>query len=156
MQISQSNKKSAGLPEPDDFAPYTGRDVAEPQRRTLSQLDITKASVGPKDNNAYLLECRSTGGSLLIDAAAEPETLLALLAGRRPRYIVTTHRHADHWQALRSVRELTGARSVAHRWDAPAIDAPIDLAVEEGDALRFGEAELEVIHLVGHTPGSIA
>lgn len=43
------------------------------QRRTLDALAISKISVGPMDNNDYLLACRSTGETLLIDAANEPE-----------------------------------------------------------------------------------
>ena len=46
--------------------------------RELAALTVTKVSVGPMDNNAYLLRCRATGEQLLIDAAAEPETLLGL------------------------------------------------------------------------------
>lgn len=35
----------------------------------LTDLMISKVSVGPMDNNAYLLRCRATGEQLLIDAA---------------------------------------------------------------------------------------
>jgi glyoxylase-like metal-dependent hydrolase (beta-lactamase superfamily II) len=55
----------------DIFEDYDG--AVEPggpaQRRTLDALTITKISVGPMDNNAYLLVCRDTGEALLIDAA---------------------------------------------------------------------------------------
>jgi glyoxylase-like metal-dependent hydrolase (beta-lactamase superfamily II) len=51
-----------------------------PARRELDALTITKMSVGPMDNNAYLLVCRRTGDALLIDAANDSERLADLSA----------------------------------------------------------------------------
>jgi glyoxylase-like metal-dependent hydrolase (beta-lactamase superfamily II) len=70
--------------------------------------------------------------------------------------IVTTHQHPDHWQALEQVRAATGATTVAHPKDAPGIPVTTDELVEDGGTVRFGDTSLSVIHLVGHTPGSIA
>lgn len=130
------------------------------QRRTLDELTVTKISVGPMDNNAYLLVCRSTGEALLIDAANEAQRLMDLL-GHGPdrpdlRTIVTTHLHGDHWQALGAVAGATGAQTVAHPVDAPQLPLPPDRLVDHGDTVAVGDVELEVIHLRGHTPGSIA
>ncbi len=132
----------------------------------LHHLEITKVSVGLMDNNAYLLRCRRSGEAVLIDAANEAATLRSLVANSGVRYIVTTHRHPDHWQALAALAEATGALTVAHPLDAPAIGAPIDLLCGDGDVLTFGNPDLggparggiklEVIQLRGHTPGSIA
>ncbi len=47
----------------------------------LPDLTITKVSVGPMDNNAYLLRSRAGGEQVLIDAANDAETLLGLLEG---------------------------------------------------------------------------
>lgn len=141
---------------------YTGH--VEPggaaTRRRLNALTITKVSVGPMDNNAYLLVCRATGEGLLIDAANDPERLSDLV-GHGPdrptlRTIVTTHQHADHWQALGAVAGANGADTVAHPADAEPLPVPADVYVEHGDTVRVGEVELEIIHLRGHTPGSIA
>jgi len=70
--------------------------------------------------------------------------------------IVTTHQHADHWQALAEVKSATGAATVAHPADAPGIPVPTDELVGDGGTIGFGDTVLSVIHLVGHTPGSIA
>jgi glyoxylase-like metal-dependent hydrolase (beta-lactamase superfamily II) len=74
--------------------------------------------------------------------------------------VITTHQHWDHHRALREVVDATGAVVVAGEPDAAAITeqtgVPVDDRVEDGDLVEFGEARLEVIHLVGHTPGSIA
>jgi glyoxylase-like metal-dependent hydrolase (beta-lactamase superfamily II) len=129
-------------------------------RRTLDALTITKISVGPMDNNAYLLVCRATQEALLIDAAAEPERLSDLIGhgDDRPtlRTIVTTHQHPDHWQALGAVAGANGANTIAHELDAEPLPVPPDQYVSHGDTIPVGDCELEVIHLRGHTPGSIA
>jgi glyoxylase-like metal-dependent hydrolase (beta-lactamase superfamily II) len=126
-----------------------------PDTRTLADLSITKLSVGPMDNNAYLLRCLSTGTQLLIDAANDADRLSTLIGPDGLSTVITTHRHADHWQALTSIVEDTGAQSVAHTLDAPGIPI-VTYTVEDGDTITFGDVTLSVIHIVGHTPGSIA
>jgi glyoxylase-like metal-dependent hydrolase (beta-lactamase superfamily II) len=124
--------------------------------RTLTGVTITKVSVGPMDNNAYLLTCRSTGERLLIDAANDADTLLALIGDGGLTRVVTTHQHQDHWQALGAVVAATGARTAAGRDDAPGVPVATDDLLDDGDDVWFGNVRLRAIHLVGHTPGSVA
>ena len=122
----------------------------------LGGLVISKLAVGPYNNNAYLLRCRDTGEQVLVDAAAEPERLLELIGPEGVSLIVTTHQHLDHWQALAEVVAATGAPTAAHPLDAPGIPEPTDVLLSDGDTLMVGTCAFDVIHLVGHTPGSIA
>jgi len=134
---------------------YTG-DVkrgSAPAVRTLDHLTVTKVSVGPTDNNAYLLRCGDD--QLLIDAANDAPVLLDLAGDGGLTTVVTTHRHGDHWQALAEVVEATGARSLAHADDATEIPV-VTATLADGDTVTVGDCALDVIHLVGHTPGSIA
>lgn len=124
--------------------------------RELPGLTIKKLAVGPYDNNAYLLCCAATGEQLLIDAANEPARLLELIGDRPLGRIVTTHRHQDHWEGLREVAAATRASITAHPQDAESLPVPVDQPVEHGDTIALGQVSLEVIHLRGHTPGSIA
>ena len=128
------------------------------QTRELPGLTITKVAVGPMDNNAYLLRCTSTDDLLLIDAANEPETLLGLVraAGLPLGTIVTTHRHGDHVAALEAVAQETGASTIAHADDAAALPLAPDRQVHHEDTVAVGDCSLRIIHLRGHTPGSIA
>jgi glyoxylase-like metal-dependent hydrolase (beta-lactamase superfamily II) len=123
--------------------------------RELPNLTITKVSVGPMDNNAYLLHCQVTGDQLLIDAANDADRLLEVIGDGGLSTVVTTHQHGDHWFALEDVVEATGAISIAHPADAEALPI-VDSMVEDGGTVRVGDCTLEVIHIVGHTPGSIA
>jgi glyoxylase-like metal-dependent hydrolase (beta-lactamase superfamily II) len=122
----------------------------------LGRLLISKLAVGPYDNNSYLLRCRDTGAQVLVDAAAEPDRLLDLIGPDGVSLIVTTHRHPDHWQALAEVVDRTGAPTAAHVDDADGIPVPTDVLLRDGDTIQVGDCGLEVIHLVGHTPGSVA
>jgi glyoxylase-like metal-dependent hydrolase (beta-lactamase superfamily II) len=127
-----------------------------PGTRELADLTINKVSVGRGDNNCYLLRCRSTREQLLIDAAAEPQTLLELCDGTLAA-VVTTHQHWDHWErALGEVVAATGARTYAGAPDVAGIAVPTDVALADGDIVRCGRARLRVIRLTGHTPGSVA
>jgi glyoxylase-like metal-dependent hydrolase (beta-lactamase superfamily II) len=137
---------------------YTGNvSVGGPaDTRELPGLTITKVAVGPMDNNAYLLRCTQTGELALIDAANEADTLLALIGATPLATILTTHQHFDHVAALADVQQATGAATVAHPEDAPGIPIPVTQPVQNGDTVAVGNARLSVIHLRGHTPGSIA
>jgi glyoxylase-like metal-dependent hydrolase (beta-lactamase superfamily II) len=122
----------------------------------LPHLIVSKMAVGPMDNNAYLLRCRDTGEQVLIDAAAEPRALLDLIGSDGIDAVITTHRHADHWQALGEVVAATGATTIAGRYDAEGIPVMTDVLLDDGDEIAFGSVTLRAIHLIGHTPGSIA
>ncbi|MGE7391520.1 MBL fold metallo-hydrolase [Streptomyces sp. NPDC004126] len=122
----------------------------------LADLMISKVAVGSMNNNAYLLRCRATGEQLLIDAAAEADTLLNLIGDDGIASVVTTHQHGDHWGALQAVVDATGARTYAGAFDAEGIPVPTDVPVQDGDVITVGRVSLTARHLVGHTPGSIA
>jgi glyoxylase-like metal-dependent hydrolase (beta-lactamase superfamily II) len=124
--------------------------------RELPGLTISKLAVSEMANNAYLLRDPDTGEALLIDAAAEPEALRALIGDADVRTVVTTHGHWDHHRALPEVVEATGAVTVAHPADADDLPVPVQRPVDHGDTVRVGRQTLEVVHLRGHTPGSIA
>ena len=122
--------------------------------RQLPGLTISKLSVGPMDNNAYLLHCNADGSQVLIDAANEADRLLELFDPIALKAVITTHRHQDHTGALAEVVRVTGAESLAHADDAEEIPV-VTRTVADGETIAVGDCELEVIHIVGHTPGSI-
>jgi glyoxylase-like metal-dependent hydrolase (beta-lactamase superfamily II) len=138
---------------------YTGHvDPGTAARRTLPAATIVKASVGPMDNNAYLISCSATGKTLLIDAANDADNLVELIREHAPdiALIVTSHQHYDHWQALAAVTEATGAPTAAHALDAEPLPVAPDRILADGDTVAIGELTFDVIHLQGHTEGSVA
>lgn len=130
--------------------------------RVLEDVVIRKASVSSIDNNCYLLTCRATGEQVLIDAADDIERLSALVdegaqdGGKGLSLVVTTHRHWDHHRALADLIRRTRARSAAGREDADQLPVLPDVLLDHGDVLEVGALRLDVVHLRGHTPGSVA
>ena len=148
-----------GTSAADPNGTYTGHvDARGPAAtRDLPDITVTKMSVGPMDNNAYLLTCKATGEAVLIDAADDDDRLLDLVGPDRPlRAVITTHSHRDHWQALSRVKAATGASTYAGTHDADAIPVHTDTRLDHGDSVPMGDCTLEVIALRGHTPGSVA
>jgi len=128
----------------------------------LPELAIRRISVSGMDNNVYLLTA-GTGDQLLIDAAAEPDAIAALLVSAPGTLgcVLTTHSHHDHIGALAAVTAAhPEAETLAGTADADQITAatgvPIARRLRDGDVVRLGDLELGVIGLRGHTPGSVA
>ena len=146
------------MPHPDT---YSGDVVpgGAPDVRELDELTIRKLAVSQMHNNVYLLTCRATGEQLLVDAADDAPTILELARASGDGHlatVVTTHQHWDHTRALADVVAATGARTVAGAEDADALPVTVDVPARHGDRVTVGDIALDVIHLRGHTPGSIA
>ena len=141
---------------------YTGHvEPAGPAaRRDLQDVSITKVSVGPMDNNAYVLVDKATGQALLIDAANETDRLLdtvdTVASRDKLSALATTHKHWDHIQSLEDVVGAVHPSTYAHEKDAPELPVTPDRMVGDDDTVSFGNSFVEIIHLDGHTPGSIA
>jgi glyoxylase-like metal-dependent hydrolase (beta-lactamase superfamily II) len=157
---SSGTSNLTGMTAPDKLSDnYTGHvDPGTAARRTMPGATIVKASVGPMDNNAYLVTCSETGETLLIDAANDAEVLIDLVRDYAPKLalIVTSHQHFDHWQALEAVAKATGAPTASHAIDADPLPVKPDRLLANGDTVQIGKLTFDVIHLRGHTPGSIA
>jgi glyoxylase-like metal-dependent hydrolase (beta-lactamase superfamily II) len=138
---------------------YTGHvEPGTAARRVLPGASIVKTSVGPMDNNAYLITCSRTGDSLLIDAANDAPILLDVIEQHAPNLtmIVTSHQHGDHWMALEEVAKTTGVPTAAHALDAGPLPVTPARILADGDTITVGDLVLDVIHLQGHTEGSVA
>lgn len=126
--------------------------------RTLGRATIRKMSVSEMHNNVYLVTCNATGEQLMVDAADDPHRCLGLVREGTGRldHLVTTHHHWDHVRALKDVARTTGATTYAGEDDADTLPVAPDVRLRHGDVVTVGELELDVIHLRGHTPGSVA
>ncbi|MCP8938891.1 hydroxyacylglutathione hydrolase [Alsobacter sp. SYSU M60028] len=108
------------------------------------------------DNFGVLLHDSATGATASIDAGEEAPILEALdKAGWRLTDILVTHHHGDHVAALPALKARFGARVVGPAADAHRVPE-IDEGVREGDVVRVGHLEAEVIETPGHTSGHIA
>lgn len=118
-------------------------------------VQIEKLELGPFGTNAYLVVCRTTGESAVIDAPAEGDRILERLRGTSPKYILITHTHFDHLGALSELESKLGIPVAAHPLDARGLPSPPEILLNEGDTVSFGNVQLQVLHTPGHTPGSL-
>lgn len=136
-------------------------------------MRVLSRTVGPLQENCYLVVDDSTGDAVLIDPGDEPETLLRMLheSGATLRAIWLTHGHFDHIGAVEAVRRHVPVPVHLHADDRPVYDsqdffassygvpfeqpAPADAELAHGDRVRVGSLEFEVIHTPGHAPGHV-
>ena len=139
------------------------------------QLQLGSVVVGLFQTNCYVVGSRRRGEAVCIDPGADPQTILALARdlGVRITRVVSTHAHLDHVLAVAEVASRTGAPFLLHAADAPLARAvprmaatwlgidvppppPADAALADGDDLEVAGVSLRVLHVPGHTPGSVA
>jgi len=134
---------------------------------------VNAIMVGSMQANCYILECEETKSCVIIDPGAEGDIIRHFIDdhGLDPELIVNTHAHVDHIAANSYLKEKTSALLCIHIADADmlvnpqknlsffmgsAIYSPSpDRLLDDGEIVRAGSIELEVIHTPGHSPGSI-
>ncbi len=112
--------------------------------------------VGPWPMNCYRVTCPRTRVTAIVDPGADPATILAALTDTPVEVILLTHGHPDHVGALEEVQAATGAPVAFHPADAQSVPLPASFELRDGDVVALGECRLKVIHVPGHTPGSLA
>jgi hydroxyacylglutathione hydrolase len=128
------------------------------------------------DSNVYLLEGEDP---IVVDAGtgmyapAVLEEISRLVPLDRIGRIVLTHSHYDHIGGAAALQEATGAEVLLHEAEAmPLLEGDTSLTasamfgrgvgdidvvpLKDGQRLRCGPRDLEVVHTPGHSPGSIA
>ena len=117
------------------------------------QAEIHKLVVGPFENNVFVLRCKQTGESVLIDAANEHEKLLELAQKLHVRRVLETHGHHDHIGAVTAMREA-GYEVGVTAADAAMLDS-YDYLLEDDSVIEVGHLRLHTMLTPGHTPGSM-
>jgi hydroxyacylglutathione hydrolase len=118
-------------------------------------IQIERLELGPFGTNAYIVTCRRTRDSALIDAPAEANIIIDRLKNTTPKYILLTHNHMDHVGALTQLRAELKVPLAAHSADTRNLTSPPEILLNNGDTVWLGELEFTVLHTPGHTPGSL-
>ncbi|MGZ4103998.1 MAG: MBL fold metallo-hydrolase [Actinomycetota bacterium] len=119
------------------------------------EIEVRKFSVGPFDNNVYVVRCTATNDALIVDGAADARRILSEVDAMNVVAIVQTHGHPDHVQALPELVEKLHAPVYAHTGDAARMPVRTE-ALHDGQTMLIGDIEVHVMHTPGHTPGSIS
>lgn len=112
-----------------------------------TRLELRTRAVGPWQTNSYVLICPTTRQSVIVDPAAEAQTLLEMLGDSQPSAILVTHAHIDHIGALDEMRAELKVPVMAH---VAAKAARAGRWLADGDLVRLGEHALRVYHTPGH------
>ncbi len=138
-----------------------------------NKITINKMSLGALGANCYFLTDNQSGDTALIDPASESELVIEYIRHNNLniKYIILTHTHIDHIEALDKVKAFTGAKIVVHSKEAESLNddgdtmsyilgvtAPLskaDVKVKDGDKLLLGNTPLNILHTPGHTVGGI-
>lgn len=137
------------------------------------KLDVR--TVGPFEENCYLVVDETTLRAVLVDPGDEGDRLVAMIrdSGATLDAIWLTHAHIDHIGAINAVRraypvavrmhplDLPFYESLSARaaemyrvpWDQPDVATT---AVDDGDVLTCGSLEFTVMHVPGHAPGHVS
>ena len=122
-------------------------------------LDVQRLEVGPWPMNCYLVRCSETGQVAVIDPGADPDAILAAVGTAPICCILVTHSHPDHVGALEALCSAGEAPAGVHPADASAFEAfsglKPDFPLLDGMEVEVGQGRLRVVHVPGHTPGSV-
>ena len=136
-------------------------------------LDVRMFTVGPVQENAFLVRSQNASSALMVDPGEEPDRLLHAIdeLGVTLEAILLTHTHFDHIGAVAPVAKATGATVYCPKLEVPVLadvmrfvpfpgigpydSYDADETVEGGEHLTLAGLEIEVTHTPGHSPGHV-
>lgn len=121
---------------------------------TDSKMDIFKIKCGPYDNNAYIVRCKETNQSLIIDTPSEPDELVAIASTTAVKFILITHNHMDHIMGFSEVKSEFNVPVGVGEPDAHAISETECFPLNDCQHIEIGQISVEPIFTPGHTDGS--
>lgn len=134
---------------------------------------VKKITVGPLEENCYIVGDESSKHAMVIDPGDEPDRVLEIIKNEHLTVtsIVCTHAHFDHIGAVGDLKKATGAQVLIHREDSELYEGAKDQAaiwgfdfdetpkpdgyLDENDTIKVGSLTFTVLHTPGHSPGGI-
>lgn len=140
---------------------------------TMNTITITRLPLGPYLVNTYIVVCRETGLSAIIDPAGEPQTIIDTIdrEAATPSLILNTHGHPDHMLANAALKATLGLSVCMHvndngfyadspeirnleRQTGLTVETRADHLLTDNEQIQMGATAIRVLHTPGHTPGS--
>ena len=136
-------------------------------------MKVTGITVGPLQENCWLLVDDVAGEAVVVDPGDEADRIAAAVeaTGARLTAIWLTHAHVDHVGAVGPLATRFDVPVALHPADRPLYDraaslgpmygmtiAPLPepgIALAEGDELAVGAHRVRVLHVPGHAPGHV-
>jgi hydroxyacylglutathione hydrolase len=136
------------------------------------RMVLKQAEVGPMMNFVYLIGCTETRDAGVVDPAWDAPAIMKLAQdlNLKIKYILLTHGHPDHVNALEALLQATDARVYIHSEEVEYMQEVARgfgmstefmkrrsgnfQTVSDGDKISVGKLSVEVLHTPGHSPGS--
>jgi len=136
-------------------------------------MDVRCLTVGPIQENCWIVRSEGADRALVVDPGEEPERIERTLAelGVTVDAILLTHTHFDHVGAVAPLARATGAPVYCPRLEVPILQdinrytfpgfgpyEPYDPeeTVDGGERLRLAGCEIDVLFTPGHSPGHVS
>jgi hydroxyacylglutathione hydrolase len=138
-------------------------------------MEIVCVEAGPILTNCYIVFYNNKKNAFIVDTSFESaDALFEILdkSNTKVESIILTHSHWDHAGDAGKIRKKTGAEIMVHKADEYRLLEPNentvmmlpfeleavnpDQYISDGEVLRFGDNEFQVLHTPGHTEGSIS
>lgn len=132
---------------------------------------LKRITTGMLSSNCYIIG--DAGEAAVIDPGVEPDEIERALDSQKLilKYIILTHAHIDHILHMEELLGNRGGKAVIHEDDSLLLGNPMlngsvlfglnksfrtaDMCLKDGDSLKLGGIQLEILHTPGHTPGSM-
>jgi hydroxyacylglutathione hydrolase len=135
-------------------------------------MDVRMFTVGPLQENCYLVRREGSDRALLIDPGDEAQKLQGAMEqlGVEPEAILLTHTHFDHIGAVAPLARATGAPVYCPREELPVLADPsaffgamfgpvegweAEHAIDGGQRLALAGFDVDVVATPGHSPGHV-
>ena len=140
----------------------------------VGAVRVTGITVGPLQENCFLVIDESTLDAVLVDPGYEAERILAVATEQRAQLkaIWLTHAHPDHVGAVGPIVDALGLPVYLHPADLPLYERAATTgrmyglnflqpqaashSLVEGDVVQCGTVSFDVLHVPGHSPGQVA
>jgi glyoxylase-like metal-dependent hydrolase (beta-lactamase superfamily II) len=134
-------------------------------------MNVERIVVGQMGTNCYIVGNDQIAA--IVDPGDDADVIKQHIRSREVKYILLTHTHVDHIGALNEIaKAYPDAKVAVHKAEKDFLKSPqknlsafmglnltfqgeVDIELEDGMTLPFGDSEIKVIHTSGHTPGGV-
>jgi glyoxylase-like metal-dependent hydrolase (beta-lactamase superfamily II) len=130
----------------------------EAQQRTGHPVNIRSFIIGHYPIRGFLVWGEGQTQAVFVDPGGWDDRIVQTIDffGLTVRAILLTHGHWDHTGGLEEMMARLRAPVYAHADDVRLLNNPPDVALEGGETISCGTLEWQVLHVPGHTAGSVA
>lgn len=136
-------------------------------------MELMRIPAGIYAANCYIVYSENTKDGIVVDPGGDADHILETIEKNKLNinHIILTHGHGDHIGGVTELKNALNVSVMIHEEDAEmlrngeinlsttmamgSVEIEPDKLLKDGDIIKFGDLEAEVIHTPGHTKGGI-